>query len=114
MSTVIHRCDERGRDHRPDARQRSKPTACGMFAADANELGIELREAGFYVGELIDQLRKQLAGKFGQISLSYRSRSLLTEAPRTFGQHDAILGEKPSRVVYERGALDDQPLTHAM
>lgn len=25
-----------------------------------------------------------------------------------------ILGEKPSRVVYERGALDDQPLTHAM
>jgi hypothetical protein len=55
-----------------------------MLAADANELGVELRKSGFYVGELIHQLSKQLAGKVGQISLGHGCRDLLTKAPRAF------------------------------
>jgi hypothetical protein len=99
---------------RSNPRHPHKAAARFVLAADCSKVCIDLANPTIYVIELIDQVEEELAGKLRKCSTVYRLADQSGEPRRALRQHDPILGEQTSRVVYQRGSIVHQAIADTM
>src|SRR3546814_7591013 len=82
--------------------------------ADINQLVIQCGYSGIRFAILLDELQEQVLRQVRYFVNFYHLVNLQPEPGRTCRHDDAILGQKTTSVIDQRGALHDQSVTRSV